>query len=548
MTLADLLQHWAITENPFRDEEARSDAVFAKMMGTDPRSVERVTTTASAIISANGHGNGNGSGGGSQAAPGPRPAYHSDFEKLLGNPYHPSTSIVFGEKGSGKTAIRLQITDRIRQHNLDHPSARILPIISDDLNPFLDRIHQVAAGKTPLESFQTIRLVDHIDALLHRAVPRLIDSILSNGIASGGIDLPTESKRTPKQRIRRWEPSLKRDLLQVQAIYDRPGEAEDRAKDLRSVLGVWPDISSLIWIAAAAIGWLPAAVAYFFETQLEAKLGFDIPNPYAAITLAALWLIPLFKVTLLQRILTRAVGARLRRQVRSIRRGDLSFGKVVWKLPRRWRDWGSLPLGDSDAPRYGMLGKLRRVLEALGYVGIIVVVDRVDEPTLVSGDADRMRAVVWPMLNNKFLQQEGIGIKLLLPIELRHLLMKESSAFFQQARMDKQGFVEQLTWSGAMLYDLCESRMRACRTPCAGPISLLDMFAEDVTRQDLVDSLDQMRQPRDAFKFLYRCMTEHAANVTRDQNQWRIPRGVLEMVRRQEADRVQQFYRGIRPA
>ncbi len=545
MTLADLLQHWSITENPFRDEEARSDAVFAKMMGSDHRSVERVTSTASAIMSVT---NGKeGAPDSSSLAPA-KPSYHSDFEKLLGNPYHPSTSIVFGEKGSGKTAIRLQMTDRIRAHNLDHPSARVLLLVHDDLNPFLDRIHQVAGGKTPLESFQTIRLVDHVDALLNLAVPRLIDAILSNGVAAGAIDLPTESKRTPKQRIRRWDAPLKRDLLLLQAVYDRPAEAEDRATEMRSVLKVWPEFTRIAWIIAAIIGWIPAAAAWFFEPWLEAHLHVDVPNPYTSIVLAALWLIPLFKVTLLQRILTRAVGARLRRQVRCVRRGDLSFGRVIWKLPRRWRDWSSLPTNESDAPRYAMLGKLRRVLEALGYVGIILVVDRVDEPTLVSGDPDRMRAVVWPLLNNKFLQQEAFGVKLLLPIELRHLLMKESSAFFQQARMDKQGFVEQLSWSGAMLYDLCESRMLACRPPGSAPMSLLDLFSEDVTRQDLVDALDQMRQPRDAFKFLYRCMTEHAANVTRDQGQWRIPRQVLEMVRRQESDRVQQFYRGIRPA
>lgn len=543
MTLADLLQHWSITENPFRDEEARSDAVFAKMMGTDPASVDRVTMSAASLVSgANGH-----SSAGDRAGP-PRPAYHSDFEKLLGNPYHPSTSIVFGEKGSGKTAIRMQITDRIRAHNLDHPSARILLLVHDDLNPFLDRIHQVAGGKTPLDSFETIRLVDHIDALLHLAIPRLVDAILSNGVAAGAVDLPTESKRTPRQRVRRWAPALKRDLLLLQAVYDRPSEAEDRARELRSVLRIWPEFSRVLWLIAAAVGWVPAAAVWFAHGWCERVTGLSIPQPYTAIVLAALWLVPLFKVTLLQRILTRAVGSRLRRQVRCVRRGDLSFGRVVWSLPRRWRDWSSLPIGESDAPRYAMLGKLRNVLQALGYVGIILVVDRVDEPTLVSGDPDRMRAVVWPMLNNKFLQQEGIGVKLLLPIELRHLLMKESSAFFQQARMDKQGFVEQLAWSGAMLHDLCEARMLACRPAGAGKMTLLDLFAEDVTRQDLVDALDQMRQPRDAFKFLYRCLTEHAAHVTRDQNQWRIPRQVLDMVRRQEADRVQQFYRGIRPA
>jgi hypothetical protein len=179
---------------------------------------------------------------------------------------------------------------------------------------------------------------------------------------------------------------------------------------------------------------------------------------------------------------------------------------------------------------------------------VLIVIDRVDEPTLISGDPDRMRALIWPMFNNKFLQQEGVGVKMLLPIELRHALFKESSAFFQEARLDKQNMVERLTWTGAMLYDLCDARLKACRDAGAGPISLLDLFAEDLTAKDLVDALDQMHQPRDAFKFLYACMAEHCSNVTAEQEQWKIPRLVVESVKKQQADRVQQLYRGIRPA
>jgi hypothetical protein len=99
-----------------------------------------------------------------------------------------------------------------------------------------------------------------------------------------------------------------------------------------------------------------------------------------------------------------------------------------------------------------------------------------------------------------------------------------------------------------MLYDLCDARLRACRAPDAAPISLLDLFAEDVTAKDLVDALDQMHQPRDAFKFLYACLNEHCSGVTAEQGQWKVPRLTLESVKKQQADRVQQLYRGIRPA
>src|SRR5690606_40773374 len=134
------------------------------------------------------------------------------------------------------------------------------------------------------------------------------------------------------------------------------------------------------------------------------------------------------------------------------------------------------------------------------------VLDRVDGPTLISGDPDRMRAVVWPMLNNTFLQQAGVGFKMLLPIELRHALFKESSHFFQEARLDKQNLIERLTWTGAMLYDLCNARLASCRPVSAETISLADLFTEDVQLQDLVDALDHMKMPRDAFNFLYRCI------------------------------------------
>ena len=54
--------------------------------------------------------------------------------------------------------------------------------------------------------------------------------------------------------------------------------------------------------------------------------------------------------------------------------------------------------------------------------------------------------------------------------------------------------------------------------------------------------------PRDAFKFLYACLNEHCSNVTSQEQSFRVPRLVLESVRRQQAERVQQLYRGIGPA
>src|SRR6185436_15470251 len=116
MNLQQFLEHWKIVENPFRGEEARQDPVFLRLEAASQA----------------------GSAGVAPAAPIPAPAApgvtaHSDFEKIAGDFAHPSSAVVFGEKGSGKTAIRLQLADRVAAFNAAHPEARCLWVSYDDL-------------------------------------------------------------------------------------------------------------------------------------------------------------------------------------------------------------------------------------------------------------------------------------------------------------------------------------------------------------------------------------------------------------------------------
>jgi hypothetical protein len=546
MTLNELLSRFGLAENPFRGEEARNDAVFAKMTGvngTSSSSAEQKPADTAA---------------GSETAPAPRPGtgsfalpaltgtFHSDFEKILGDLSRPATAIVFGEKGSGKTAIRLQLTRAIDLHNTQHADRRVLLIPYDDLNGVLDRLHARLNGKTPLESFQKIRLVDHLDAIFASLVPRLVDAALNKSDPSDPL-LSDDAKKL----LKKLDPGSRRDLLLLQSVYDRPDQADLRTTQLRRKLGLWLPWSRVLSHAAVWLGWIPAAAVVYLAKLLPGPDGWNVgPGPalYAFLTLLAVWLIALVKLLAWDRIAFNLLGKRVRKQLRSASRSDRSYSRSLRQLDPILRDEDNLPITDSDEVRYRLLERLRSILRALGYTGLVIIVDRVDEPTLISGDYDRMRAVVWPMLNNKFLQQDGMGVKMLLPVELRYALYKESAAFFQEARLDKQNMVDRLSWTGAMLYDLCVSRLHACLAPGATPLSLLDLFSEEVTRSDLVDALDQMHQPRDAFKFLYRCLSEHCSNVTRDDKNVRIPKAVLDMVRKQEAERVQQLYRGIRPA
>ncbi len=510
MNVARFFEHWSVTENPFRAEEARNDAVFDRLPeGT---------------------------------------AMHPDFEKILGELEAPSASIVFGEKGAGKTAIRMQLANRIARHNelARGVESRVLLVAYDDLNPILDRFVSAIEGwDDPLGALKRFRLVDHMDGVLHTAVVEIVDVALGDRRADGLLDLGDRPART----LRALPPRAKRDLLQLQAIYDRPDAAHERTAQLKRKLRVRRDTPTMAWAAASWIGWLIPALllaAFFWKREELGEWGAGAALIAFYATLG-LWALVLLKRFAWDGFIFSRLSKKLAKQLRTLNRIPASFGASLRLLHSADRDPSALPLTSADDQRYGMFVKLQKVLEDLGYRGVIVVVDRVDEPTVISGDAERMKAVIWPMLNNKFLQMTGFGFKLLLPVELRHALFRETTKFFQEARLDKQNLVERLSWTGAMLYDLCNARLLACRRGESDGLTLVGLFEQDVTRQDLVDALDQMHQPRDAFKLLYQCVQEHCSNVTDEQEQWRIPRLVLETVRKQQADRVQQLYRGIRP-
>ncbi len=549
MTLGEFLEHWRITDNPFMGEEARHDLVFTRLREAARGQVRSPSSPPAATASSPDSGTAEQLNQGPQRATDTRPGpiTHPDFEKILGDCARPSSSIVFGEKGSGKTAIRLQIEQRVGSHNAAHPSARTLLVPYDDLNSVLDPYCARLTGPrvTIDQAFKKLRHLDHIDAIIAMVVPRIVDAILGG---PDPLDMVLVKATERRRAARRLAPSIRRDLVLLQALYDRPETAADRTPQLRRLLRLPLPISRWAWSVAVWLGWLPSATAAAWVLFVTPALREEPWAAYLIGVLAVLWSLALGKRLIWDRVAMVRSGVRVRRQLRVVARGDRSFGRSLLHVDPALRAPNHLPVTDADEPRYAMIRRLQRVLACFGWTSVIVVVDRVDEPTLVRGEPDRMRAVVWPLLNNKLLQQEGIGLKLLLPIELRHLLFKESGAFFQEARLDKQNLIERLVWTGPMLYDLCDTRLAACRPADADPVTLLDLFAEDVTRQDVTEALGHMQQPRDAFKMLYQCFLEHCASVPGPEPQWRIPRAILEMVRKQQVDRVQQLHRGIRPA
>ncbi|MFT3686268.1 MAG: hypothetical protein QM783_15340 [Phycisphaerales bacterium] len=533
MTIDSFLEHWQLIEHPFRGEEARQDPLLSRMVDASVRAAAENPMRPSRM---------------------PR---HPDYDKIAGEFSRPSTSIVFGEKGSGKTAIRLQMSTSAAAYNAANPSRRVLLISHDELAPVLQRLHDrvktVKKGKESpvIDSLKQMRLADHVDAVMCQVVPRLVDSLLEQGgpgQGAGGerIDLGPE----PRKGLKKLDKDLKRDILVMQATYDRPDSADQRTRELRRALGVRMPAIVMIEDVMAFAGWIvPLAV---FLLSRGSKAPYNDPIWVTSFSAAmGLWAVALLARAATERFGVRARAHRLRRQIRVSPRTEGSYARSIRQVPPAWRPSHLLPSTGSDDVRLAMLSRLVRVIRAYGFEHAVVLVDRVDEPPLIQGDPERMRAVVWPLLSNRFLQQEGVAFKMLLPIELRHSLMRESAAFFQDARLDKQSTIEALSWSGVALYDLCNQRLNACRPPDASPITLQDLFAADVARDSLLDALEQVRQPRDAFKLVYQCIYDHCTHTAEDLSNpgaYLIPKHVLDTAKRAQVERLRQLAMGVRPA
>ncbi|MBN2474243.1 MAG: hypothetical protein JXB62_06530 [Pirellulales bacterium] len=478
MKIQQFLEHHGIHSNPFADEDAQTDLVFKGYCI--------------------------------------RNTYHPTWDKICGDPSEPATSVVFGEKGSGKTAIRLQMVSHLTDYNADHPDGQVFVVQYDDFNPFLDRFRDRFSGRRrrPERLLELWRLWDHIDAILSLAVTQLVDRVLevkqARHPAARDEPLPVEA----------LDAAGVRDVLLLAACYDQ-STAENRVQrwhQLRRKLGFSTWRSKWDW----AVGIVAALAVLALIVSLGQWKWLLTIWPYLAVLAGwgpRLW-----------RFLRWSWKARrIRRNTRALNHNTNLLRRVLLSFTGGQIVGQPLPDQQRTDDRYELLGKLQGGLRSLRFEGILVLVDRVDEPYLINGSPERMRALVWPMLDNKFLKHPGLGMKLLLPSELERLIEREDRDFHQRARLDKQNLIRSLDWTGASLYDVANARVKACAAEGNAP-ALSEMFEESIDKRRLMDAFGTLRVPRHLFKFMYRLFTTHC-NAHSDENPvWKIPSGTFESV------------------
>ena len=476
MKLRDYFEHFGIENNPFSEEDAQKDQVFQDHC---------IATT-----------------------------FHPAWDKLYGKPAEPDTAIIFGEKGSGKTALRYQMIKAIKKYNDENPDYHPVVIEYANWNPFLDHFRRRFSDKKRIENvLANWQLWDHIDAILSLAVTQIVDQTL----IPDEVSYPAAASKKQIDPLR-LSHHKKRDLLALATFYDQP-KGDDpvvRWRQLAKKLhfSSWKSFFRRNW--DTFLGIILTVVFFLILRRFDngdtsilksywwpyiLLLGFWTPRIWknACRYYRAFWVVKRLRV--------------LNLKAASVFRRLMQFEAI---------DYTGICFPDRRGTdtRYELLSRYLDVLDTLGYRGMIVLVDQVDEPYLISGSPELMQKVLWPMFDNKLLKYPGVGFKFLLPSELLPFLERESTAFHQRARIDKQNLIRSLDWTGQSLYDLANDRVRSCSKKPGTKID--DFFDSAITRQKLELSFEQLRVPRHLFKFLYRVIMAHVNAHSDGEPVWQI--------------------------
>ena len=487
MNIQNFLENHGILRNPFAEEDAQTDQVFKEH-----------------CISS---------------------AYHPIWDKVYGDPKEPSTSIIFGPKGSGKTAMRLQVDRHLERYNQENLDKKVFVIHYDDFNPFLDHFCERMSKRTtrkPEKVLDAWRLWDHMDSILCLGVTDLADRILKSG-----EDDPLGAPPIKPSQLEKLDRTSSRDMLLLAACYDQSTASSfsSRWTKLRKKLHYGNAATKIpVTLLVLSLVGSIALVAWLFLR--------DRGSDAAAISAHWLWLIPAITLLggvpyFLKTIKNQFAAMGIRKHMRVGKRETGSLRGALQGLSSKDLASQPLPRYDRTDDRYELLNKFRAILQRLGYSGIVVLMDRVDEPHMTGGKPELMQRFVWPLLDNKLLKHPGMGFKIFLPQELHRDVERETREFHERARLDKQNVIPAFQWTGEALYDLARARMLACAGDGETP-EPKDLFEDDVNYDRLLSAFQSLRVPRHLFRLLYRVLVDHCNRHTDAHPEFKISRETFE--------------------
>ncbi len=499
-------QHWGMTCEPFMCEDADKDSILQSM---------------------------------------DKSAVYSGFDRIYGNPNEPSPGIVFGEKGSGKSALRLMMRRNLEEYNEKNPEKKIFLIEYTDFNRFIGNYRNTLSNRSDeaseaKEVISRWKLSDHLDCILSLGFSALVDEIIASG-------------RNAKKLHHKHCADL---LLGTSLYYHSDNDTTvDALKKLNRKYGFGGIRPYFKWLAAILLSiisvffvifpyLLPVIITMYSDIDLSEGTWAEYfltlqPQLFYGIGIG------LFVITWLWFLLARSSSfspaRRAARGIKVVPKDANLTAKILLRLPSKERKDFILPFGNDEASRYDWLQRFITLINQFGYHGIYVVVDRLDEPSLLSGREELMRQFVEKMLDIKLLQYPHIGIKLFLPIELDTIHRNASPEQLKKMRLDKSNLIPEFKWSGQELYEIANQRMQAC-IEGESKHSLADLFGDDLEFNYVKETLSMLGTPRYAFGFLSSLLTDYVRDLPNDlpedDARWQIGRNHFEVARANWLDRT----------
>ncbi len=462
-------------------------------------------------------------------------AVHSGFDRVFGDPAAPSPGIVFGEKGSGKSGLRLMMRRRLEAHNQAHRDRAVFDVEYIDFNGYIEALGRTVGGRrsgvtSSPEVLGSWEISDHLDSILSLGVTQLVDGLL---------DGSHKAELSHKQQI---------DLALLTALYhdSKTHTTSDALSGLARSAGLAVmrgGSGALQRVALSALGVLlavsPHIVPRFDELSDLSFLAEHRPVCYGVgLALAVLpWLVAAARDAARARQARRAD-----RSVRVLHADHEPLARLLRTLDSKERADLVLPEGNDEASRYELLQRFLGLLDAAGYQGLYVLMDRVDEPTLLCDSPARMQEFVKRILDIKLLQHPRLGLKLFLPIEMESLWRNASSDELKRMRLDKSNLLAELKWTGRELYEIANQRLAACKTSASPVQNLSELLGDDLDLDYVLETFAALGTPRYAFGFLSEVFLQYVKDLPNDladdHEAWRLPRAAFDVVRASWIDRA----------
>ena len=491
MDLKQFFSHHKLKRNPFSEEDAQTDGVFRDHC---------IATT-----------------------------HHPAWDKVLGDLGYPTTSVVFGEKGSGKTAIRMQIARSVEDYNAENKDRRVFLVPYDDFNPLLDRFEVVCLRDHRFrgDSSSVLNhwvLEDHMDSILMLATARLVRLVLGEDSGLVASAEKSDEQKSVQEKLKELPSACCYDLLLLAAVYDGSTSEAAVSRFWRLMVKL-PEAGGCYWgyLRDRILG-VGVSLLSLFLTFHQIWVGEFGPWTFLALAVVSAvawipWLVRFVRGAL--------AGRSIQHNLRVSSRTAAIWRQLLMRFPREELQIRPLPTKASSDDRYALLEKLQAILRQLGFASVIVVMDRIDEPHLINGSNSAMKKLIWPLLDNKLLKYEGIGFKLLLPQELIEYIDQETPEFYQRSRLDKQNMIRDFSWTAESLLSMANTRLRICAEKGASP-SLQEMLSKDITPERLLLALAAVRVPRRLYKFIYQLFVAHCNDSVDDKPEWTVSLSVFE--------------------